>query len=99
MVAKLIDQIGVEHVAIGSDCARGWDDEFVGWLRNGRWQPKGAQPASWPAWPAWFSGPAQFPALVEGLCEAGLEDKAVDAVLGGNWMRLFEQVFAGTETT
>ncbi len=98
MVAKLIDQVGVDHVAIGSDCARGWDDEFVGWLRNGRWQPKGAQPATWPAWPAWFSGPAQFPALAEGLCDAGLEDKAIDAVLGGNWMRLFEQVFAGTGT-
>lgn len=99
MVVRLVDQVGIEHVGIGSDCARGWDDDFVGWLRNGRWQPTAPQRATWPTWPTWFHGPAQFPSLVEGLTSAGLDDDAVSAILGGNWMRLFGQVFGcGTPT-
>ena len=41
MVARLIDEVGPEHVALGSDCTRNWGDDYVDWLRNGRWQPPG----------------------------------------------------------
>lgn len=92
MVAQLIDEIGPQHVAIGSDCTRGWSHEYVEWLRNGRWQPP-AQAVTWPAWPSWFSSPADFPTLSDGLSEAGLADETVSLVLGGNWMRLFGEVF------
>jgi membrane dipeptidase len=94
MVAKLVDQIGPEHVAIGSDCTRNWGDDFVGWLRNGRWQRPEA-PASWPSWPQWFLGPEDFPSLSDGLQATGLDDQVITGVLGENWLRLFDQVFAG----
>lgn len=93
MVVKLVDQIGPEHVAIGSDCTSGWDDSYVQWLRNGRWQPM-QETVTWPAWPTWFSRPADFPSLAEGLSEAGLSDQDLARVLGGNWMRMFGQVFS-----
>lgn len=95
MVARLAGEIGVEHVALGSDCTRNWDDSYVGWLRNGRWQPPSDPPPTWPAWPGWFQGPAHFPRLTEGLSAAGLDDDAVRDVLGENWLRLFDQVFPG----
>ena len=97
MVVRLIGTLGPDHVAIGSDCTRGWGPEFVGWLRNGRWQPPGPpeRAPQWPEWPAWFSGPEHFPVLTDGLRAAGLEDGDLAAVLGGNWLRLFDEVFPG----
>ena len=95
MVARLVDEVGPEYVAIGSDCTRNWDDGFVGWLRNGRWQAPTGPPPSWPSWPSWFHGPHDFPNLTEGLTAAGLDDAAVMGVLGENWLRLFDEVFVG----
>lgn len=99
LVARLVEQIGPEHVAIGSDCTRNQSQDFVGWLRNGRWRPPSANPVppEWPLWPDWFTGPADFPAITDGLLAAGLHEATVAAVLGGNWLRLFTTVFAGTE--
>jgi membrane dipeptidase len=98
MVVRLVDQLGPEHVAIGSDCARNWDDHYVEYLRKGRWQPPHQQPrATWPSWPSWFVGPADFPHLTEGLCAAGLDDTALAGVLGENWLRLLDQVTAKGE--
>ena len=92
MVARLVDEIGPRHVAIGTDCTLGWDDAYVGWLRNGRWRPP-AEEVTWPRWPSWFSTPADFPTIAEGLAQAGLDDESIGLILGGNWMRLFGQIF------
>ena len=93
MVAQLVDQFGPEHIAIGSDCTRGWNKDFVGWLRNGRWNPTDpANAPEWPAWPHWFKSPADFPQLADGLSTAGLSDQAVAGVLSQNWEHLFKTV-------
>ncbi len=98
MVARLVDQIGPDHVAMGSDAVRGWDDAFVSTLRSGRWQPVDPEaPApSWPQWPSWFQSPEDFPSLRDGLIDVGLDDVVVDKLLGQNWLRLLGQVFSGT---
>lgn len=95
MVARLVEEVGVEHVALGSDCTRNWDDSYVAWLRNGRWQAPSDPPPTWPAWPGWFEGPEDFPRLTEGLVAVGLDDDAIRGVLGENWLRLFDEVFPG----
>ncbi|OMH32560.1 membrane dipeptidase [Tersicoccus sp. Bi-70] len=98
MVARMTDQYGPTSVGIGSDCTRGWTQEFVGWLRNGRWNPVDPQDApTWPAWPDWFTGPTDFPRLAEGLSVAGLNDQTVAAVMGGNWGRLFAEIMDETK--
>ncbi|GAA5201988.1 dipeptidase [Arthrobacter gyeryongensis] len=98
MVARMADQYGPSSVGIGSDCTRGWDQEFVGWLRNGRWQPTDPRNTpSWPLWPDWFKGPLDFPRLTDGLSAAGLTDQSIAAVMGGNWARLFTQVMDTTK--
>lgn len=94
MVVRLVEQHGPEHIAIGSDCTRGWDDGYVSWLRNGRWQPLDTSAVpEWPTWPSWFRGPEDFPTLTEGLLDAGLEEASLAGVLGENWLRLFDEVF------
>lgn len=93
MVAGMVDLYGPHAVGIGSDCTRGWDQHFVGWLRNGRWQPTDpAQAPTWPTWPKWFTGPNDFPRLTDGLSASGLTDATITAVMGGNWNRLFTSV-------
>jgi microsomal dipeptidase-like Zn-dependent dipeptidase len=96
MLARLADTIGVEHVAIGSDAVLGWDPDALGWMRSGRWD-RPAEPEAipqFPPWPTWFDGPKDFPSLAEGLDEAGFAPDERDLVLGGNWLRLFDTVFA-----
>ena len=93
MVLRLIDEVGMDHVAIGSDCTRGWDRGYLLYLRAGRHEPlPGEELPEWPAWPAWFAGPADFPVLGERLAAAGLAPAEVEQVLGGNWRRLLGEV-------
>ena len=91
MVIRLVDQLGPDHVAIGSDSARNWDSSYVTFLRDGRWKPK--QNVQWPEWSAWFQSPEDFPALANALSDRGLPDEVLTKVLGENWMTLFETVF------
>ena len=91
MVIRLVDQLGPDHVAIGSDSARNWDSSYVTFLRDGRWKPK--QNVQWPDWSAWFQSPEDFPALANALSDRGLPDEVLTKVLGENWLTLFETVF------
>jgi microsomal dipeptidase-like Zn-dependent dipeptidase len=91
MVIRLVDQLGPDHVAIGSDSARNWDSSYVTFLRDGRWKPK--QNVQWPEWSAWFQSPEDFPALANALSDQGLADDVLTKVLGENWLTLFETVF------
>lgn len=93
MVARLVDDVGVAHVAVGTDCTRGWGRDYLLYLRAGRRVPEpGEELPEWPAWPDWFAGPADFPVLRAVLAEAGLAGTDADAVLGGNWLRLLGEV-------
>ncbi|WP_240437747.1 membrane dipeptidase [Sciscionella marina] len=94
MVARLADQIGVDHVALGSDLSREWSDADLVLLRNGRLNPD-PEAASWPRWQDWFSTASDFPALLDGLRAVGFDEPALTAVAGENWLRLFETVFTG----
>lgn len=95
MIARLAEQIGVDHVAIGTDAVLGWRQGELGWMRSGRWD-RPADPAEvpdFPPWPSWFQGPKDFASLAQGLQDAGFSTEERAAVLGGNWLRLFGEVF------
>ncbi len=95
MLARLADQVGVDHVAIGSDAVLGWKPDALGWMRSGRWDRPGdpSEVPPFPDWPEWFDGPRDFGSIAAGLDQVGFSPGERDAVLGGNWMRLFETVF------
>ncbi len=101
MVATVAEEIGVAHVAISSDSVRGWGDDQVDFLRNGRWRPRARSESKpkWPAWPDWYRTPEDFPHLAEGLVEVGFSEEDARNILGRNWLRYFEEVFPGADTT
>ncbi|RXT05294.1 membrane dipeptidase [Ammoniphilus sp. CFH 90114] len=99
LVARSVDFMGVEQVALGTDLTLNLDDEFLKWMRMGRWtfeMDYGAgskDNPSWPAWPAWFQGPADFPNIADGLLAHGFSKQDVYAVMGGNWLNFFTESF------
>lgn len=95
MLADLAERIGVEHVAIGTDAVLGWQADALGWMRSGRWD-RPTEPEEipdFPPWPTWFDGPKDFPSLATGLDDIGFTPDERDLILGGNWIRLFTDVF------
>lgn len=99
MIVRTADFMGIEHVGIGTDLTLNMSDEFLAWMRMGRWTHAVDYGAgskdnpSWPEWPSWFKGPADFPNIAQGLYEKGLSQDEVYAVMGGNWMRFFTEGF------
>ncbi|MGI8393123.1 membrane dipeptidase [Leucobacter sp. W1038] len=97
MITWSADRFGVEHVALGTDFYTGYGIEAVKWWRMGRWGRESPVPINESApvveWPAWFQSPTAFPTLVQTMQRSGFSESDLALVLGGNWMRLFGEVF------
>ena len=99
MIADTADEMGIDHIGIGSDLCQDQPDSVVEWMRNGRWtrekdfgEGSKASPG-FPDQPTWFKDNRDFPSLRAGLKKVGLNDAAVNAVMGDNWLRFFEKSF------
>ena len=99
MIADTADDLGIDHIGIGSDLCQNQPDSVVEWMRNGRWtrekdfgEGSKASPG-FPDQPTWFKDNRDFPSLRAGLKKVGLNDAAVNAVMGDNWLRFFEKSF------
>jgi membrane dipeptidase len=99
VIARMVDIMGVEHVGIGSDSVRKCTDDYLMWMRMGRWTHSAdygagsADSPSWPEWPSWFKSPVDFYNITSGLLNKGFSKSEVTAILGGNWLRLFKESF------
>ncbi len=100
MVARTADLMGVDHIGIGSDLCQSQPTSILTWMRNGRWSidkdygEGSASNASWPAQPSWFENNLDFGNIAAGLAEHGMHQDEIAKVMGGNWLRFFEQSFA-----
>lgn len=100
MIARTVDQIGIDHVGIGTDLSRKLTSDFLRWVREGRWThtPEwGAGSAKeghvWLPWPVWFESAKDFPTLTAGLLKLGLSKADVAKIMGGNFLKLFTEGF------
>ncbi len=107
MVARLVERIGIDAVGIGSDLCYGQPDSVLAWMRQGRWSKpqahgrKGAEepPPSFPPQPLWFQDNRNFPALQEGLLQAGFSQKETEKIMGENWARFFQHALSHQDNT
>ena len=103
MIARTAELMGVDHLAIGSDLCQDQPDSVVHWMRNGRWTRtidygEGSSTNSgFPAQPSWFQTNEDFPRLADGLARVGFDSEDVTRILGGNWLRFFEEAFAPSQ--
>ena len=97
MVARLADQIGVDHIGIGSDLCQDQPDSVVAWMRNGRWTKSDASiglgAAVFPPQPGWFRDNRDFGKIRAGLLAQGFSDKDTAKIMGGNWYRFYADAF------
>ena len=97
-IDDLVERVGIDHVGIGTDFCQDQPHSFFEWLfaRQGtRAQP---MPMSIPDphyHPQGFEAPDKMPALAGELLERGYSADDASKVLGGNWLRLFQQVWRG----
>lgn len=91
--------MGVNHIGIGSDLCQDQPDSVVEWMRVGRWSKtldygEGSEEnPGFPPMPSWFGGNKDFENLAAGLRGVGFAEADVDAILGENWLRFFDQNF------
>ena len=99
MAARTADQIGIDHIAIGSDLCQDQPDSVVEWMRVGRWSKEidygegTADNAGFPPQPDWFTDNTSFTGLRSGLLQYGFNDNDADKLLGANWLNFFRHNF------
>jgi membrane dipeptidase len=92
MVARTVDQLGVDHVALATDFTLNRELEFFRWLRSGRWT-RDVFVDGLPTMPPWAASLDCFRTLHDGLAAQGLDDDAVGKIIGGNWLRMYSESF------
>ncbi len=99
MVARTADLMGVERLGIGSDLCQDQPDSVVEWMRVGRWTKSidygegSAAAPGFPPQPAFFKDNRDMPGLADGLRAVGFSRQEVAGLMGGNWLRFFEDNF------
>ena len=99
MIEESARRYGARHLGLGSDLCQGQPDTVVEWMRVGRWSKVidygegSAQNAGFPPMPDWFRDNRDFGNIRSGLLATSLTETEVDGVMGGNWLRFYEESF------
>ena len=99
MIAKTAELTGIEHLGLGSDLCQNQPDSIVEWMRMGRWTKQmdygegSASAAGFPAMPSWFHDNRDFGNIEEGLQKVGFNETDINAIMGNNWFRFFNNNF------
>lgn len=98
MVAWVVDRIGVDAVAIGTDYCPGHTGAVRTWWRYARWSREKAPAeqmtmAPHEGWSEWVKTPAGVPNIIVELARRGFAQDEIAQIMGGNWLRLFADTF------
>jgi membrane dipeptidase len=93
-IDHVVNLVGIDHVGIGMDFEEGHPHDF---LASPAWGGSrimaGPRPVSvWPQ-PKAVADSSKFPQITEGLLSRGYTEGNIRKILGGNWLRLFSQVW------
>lgn len=98
-VADAAERYGAEHLGIGSDLCQDQPDSVVEWMRNGRWSKVmdygegSASQAGFPPQPDWFKDNRDFGNISGGLAAVGFDASEIGGIMGGNWLRFYDESF------
>lgn len=98
-VKYVADLVGARHLAIGTDHSEGssetaWEEL---WGREGRYPAVTGMMGKWFSYGSRYvegvQGCEDFPKIADGLAELDFSDAEIAGILGGNLLRVFEQVW------
>jgi membrane dipeptidase len=98
MVAWVVDLIGIDAVAIGTDYCPGHTGAVRTWWRYARWSRETAPAnqmtmAPHEGWSDWIKNPSGVPNIIPELDRRGFSPAEIAQMMGGNWMRIFGETF------
>lgn len=103
MIAEAAQRYGAQNLGIGTDLCQDQPDSVVEWMRVGRWSKVidygegSASNAGFPPMPSWFADNRDFGNIRAGLEVANLSPSAIEGIMGGNWLRFYEDSFGASE--
>jgi membrane dipeptidase len=85
--------VGVDHIGVGPDFVWGWGHLFNHNSEISLTFPPEALSNGAVQTVKGFEDTSKFPNLIRGFKDRGWTDAELDKVLGGNWLRVYEQVW------
>ena len=96
----MVERVGIDHVAVGTDSTHDQPLSFWHYIsaQQGTKYPSTFSPSDLNYMelsfqPKDLANPAEFPNLATALDKRGYSSEDIVKVLGGNWLRLFEEVW------
>ena len=94
VIEYLVEMVGIDHVAIGTDFTEGQPREFFDWLLSGKSKQGPAMALDFPIRnPNGIQNSADFPNLTDALLTRGYTESEAGKILGENMVRLFKDVW------
>jgi membrane dipeptidase len=97
----MVELVGIDHVALGIDYFTGQHPIasdtaaaalYKSLVDEGRWSPKAYPPPPY-YYPTGIETPEGLPNLTRRLLERGYKEEDVLKIMGGNWVRVFREVW------
>jgi membrane dipeptidase len=94
VIDYLVEMVGIDHVAIGTDFTEAQPKEFFDWILTGKSKKGPALKLNHPLKnPDGIQGAADFPNLTGALLTRGYAESDIKKILGGNILRVFTDVW------
>lgn len=98
VVDYMVDMIGIDHLAVGTDFTMGQPVEWFNWILTGKSHKGPALSLNHPLRnPAGIDSPADFPNLTEALLDRGYSEIDTRKILGENMLGLLERVWTSAD--
>ena len=97
-IEDLIERVGIDHVGIGTDYTQNQPKEFFDWIFSQQGTKKMDVSDAYPEnllHPAGMETPDSLSNVAAELRSRGYRADDISKLLGGNWLRLFRQVWGG----
>ena len=95
-IDDLVERVGVDHVGIGTDYTQDQPKAFFDWLFSQQGTKYQDRPMAYPdpvVHPMGMETPDKFSNIWRELARRGYTEGDVAKILGGNWLRLFREVW------
>ena len=99
-IDDLVERVGIDHVGIGVDFTQNQPESFwryIGSQQGTKFPSTFVDPAvrfsECKLYPQGFESPDKFPNMARALLERGCQPEEATKILGGNWLRLFREVW------